>query len=239
MCTVTFIPKSNSSFVLTSNRDEAPGRATIAPAVYKIEDVKSLYPRDVVAGGTWIGVSEKKRLICLLNGGFEAHKRKDAYQMSRGIVVKNLLIAENLHTEIEAFDFDGVEPFTVIAVEYDEKLVLFELVWDGTKTHFTEKPLVSTIWSSSLLYTPEMKRKREQWFARYLNCANISKESILNFHKTAGEANAQIDLIMDRDFVKTKSITQVVANFSDVKMRYEDIQNKKISEVDFNLFLVE
>ena len=230
MCTVPFIPKSNTSFILTSNRDEAPGRDTIAPAIYKIEGVQCLFPKDAVAGGTWIGVSSKKRLISLLNGGFEAHKRIDAYRMSRGIVVKDLLVADSLAVAVAAFDFNGIEPFTLIAVEYGDALQLFELVWDGTKAHFTEKPLGPTIWSSSLLYTQEMKQKREVWFSRYLKSENISERTLLDFHKTAGEGNAKIDLIMDRGFVKTKAITQIIGSSKKAQMRYEDLQAQKISE---------
>ncbi len=230
MCTVTFIPTSKTSFILTSNRDEASGRGTVVPAIYNIENTKCLFPKDEVAGGTWIGVSSKKRLICLLNGGFEAHQREASYKMSRGVVVKNLLTAESLCTEISTFNFKGIEPFTVIAVEYQEALQLFEFVWDGIKAHFTEKPLESTIWSSSLLYTSVMKQKREQWFSRYLKKENISEKSLLDFHKTAGEGNIEIDLIMDRGFVQTKSITQIAGTTSQVKMRYEDLQVQKISE---------
>ena len=230
MCTVTFIPKSNTSFILTSNRDEAPDRATMAPAIYEIEEVHCLYPKDTVANGTWIGVSDRKRLICLLNGGFTAHQREDAYRMSRGIVVKKLLLAEDLVSEVHAFDFSGIEPFTVIAVDYSATLHLFELVWDGVKAHFKEKPLEPTIWSSSLLYSTEMKEKRENWFTKYLETQHISEKSILYFHKTAGDGNDEDDLVMDRGFVKTKAITQVIDTNNGVKMRYEDLQVQKISE---------
>jgi len=62
MCTVTFIPQGNNNFILTSNRDEAIGRKTLPPDFYDIEDTKMLFPRDAVAGGSWIGLSEKSHL---------------------------------------------------------------------------------------------------------------------------------------------------------------------------------
>ncbi|EDM44173.1 hypothetical protein SCB49_04070 [unidentified eubacterium SCB49] len=230
MCTVTFIKKSDTSFVLTSSRDEAPGRDTIAPKVYDENGVKCLFPKDAVAGGTWVGVSGRKRLICLLNGGFRAHKPKASYRMSRGVVVKNLLVAEDLSVEVDTFNFNDIEPFTVIAVEYGVSIKLFELVWDGVKIHFSEKPLISTIWSSSLLYASEIKQKREQWFSQFLKREHISEEKILGFHKTAGEGDLHVDLVMNREFVHTKSITQVVGSSGDVRMRYEDLQVDEISE---------
>ena len=76
MCTVTIFPTRNNDFVLTSNRDETPNRISLKPDFYNIEDTKMLYPKDKLAGGTWIGISEKNRVICLLNGGFKIHKRQ-------------------------------------------------------------------------------------------------------------------------------------------------------------------
>ena len=69
MCTVTYLPLGDHNFILTSNRDVAPKRETTPPKEYNEVGVKLTYPKDKLAGGTWIGVSEKKRLICLLNGG--------------------------------------------------------------------------------------------------------------------------------------------------------------------------
>jgi len=233
LCTVTFIPKSNGSFILTSNRDEAPGRATIAPSIYNIDGVDCLFPKDEVAGGTWLGVSDKKRLICLLNGGFEAHKREDRYRMSRGIVVKMLLVASDLISEVNAFNFTDIEPFTIVAVNYEKEVSLYEFVWDGMKAHFTQKPLVSTIWSSSLLYDQATKQKREQWFSSFIEINRLNDKDLLEFHKTAGVGDISIDLIMNRGFIKTKAITQVIFEDAELKMRYEDLQINKVATTIF------
>ncbi len=227
MCTLTFIPTANDGFILTSNRDEAPGRNTLPPKIYKEKNTNLLYPKDELAGGTWIGLSDKKRLICLLNGGFTAHERKDAYKMSRGIIVKDLLTSDDAVSEIRNYNFKGIEPFTLILVDWSNHLRIFELVWDETKIHFTEKPLAPQIWSSSLLYTKEMKEKREKWFSTFLfENLKPTAADLLQFHKTAGEGNLDVDVIMDRGFVKTKSITQVVKN-EIVAMRYEDLQEEE------------
>ncbi|MFC7357708.1 NRDE family protein [Jejudonia soesokkakensis] len=231
MCTVTFIPKSSNEFILTSNRDEAPGRVTKSPGVYEISGTKLLFPKDKVAGGTWIGLSEKKRLICLLNGGFTAHERAASYRLSRGVIVTDLLTSENAVKAIDAYDFDGIEPFTIILVDWSQKLQLYELVWDGKTSHFSEKPLTPHIWSSSLLYSEATKKKRTSWFSDFLlKHPNVSETELLHFHKTAGDGNLQTDLVMDRSFVKTKSITQVV-HTSKTSMRYEDLQQQLTSKI--------
>jgi hypothetical protein len=229
MCTVTFIPKSNNDFILTSNRDEAPGRETFPPEIYEENGVKLLYPKDAVAGGTWIGVSEKKRTVTLMNGGFVAHERKPFYRMSRGVVVKDLLKTENLKTEIKNYNFAEIEPFTAILVEWSDDVRLFQLVWDGLDYHFSEEPLAPKIWSSSPLYPENLKKKRELWFSSFLlNTVKPSEEELLQFHKTAGDGDLNSSLIMDRGFIKTKSITQISKKENAIEMRYEDLQTREI-----------
>ncbi len=230
MCTLTFIPKSSNSFVLTSNRDEDPQRNTIVPAKYLQDGVTLLFPKDEKAGGTWIGVSTRKRLICLLNGGYIAHERAKTYRMSRGVVVRELLGAFTFKKVIDTFDFNGIEPFTIIVIDWEKKPTLFELVWDGVKIYFEEKPWASHIWSSSLLYSQKTKQLREKWFAQFLfKSSNPEVAEILNFHKLAGKENIDNALIMDRGFVKTKSITQIFKVDETIEMHYQDLQTKEIT----------
>ncbi|OAB76130.1 NRDE family protein [Cochleicola gelatinilyticus] len=230
MCTVTFIPKSGTNFILTSNRDEAPTRMTLSPQRYTVNDTKLLFPKDTLAGGTWIGVSEHNRLICLLNGGFAPHKRKSSYRLSRGVIVTDLLTAKDVVSEIKAYDFNGIEPFTIILVDWSKQLQLYELVWNGVEAHFKEKPLAPHIWSSSLLYSEGVKNKRKKWFSEFIfNALNPSETEILNFHKTAGEGDLHTNLVMDRDFVKTKSMTQVSHTTHGTTMRYEDLETQQIT----------
>ena len=94
------------------------------------------YPKDELAGGTWIGMSNKNRLVCLLNGGFEKHQRNSSYRMSRGVVVKNILSVENPVTYIEEYDFTDIEPFTIVLVDWNSILETYELVWDVLKSTF-------------------------------------------------------------------------------------------------------
>ncbi|MEM7185849.1 MAG: NRDE family protein [Bacteroidota bacterium] len=230
MCTVTFAPKSDGHFILTSNRDEAPLRQTVPPQVYEMEGTRLLFPKDQLAGGTWIGASEKSRLVCLLNGGFEPHERKEAYRMSRGVIVTQLLQAEDAATTAAGYDFTDIEPFTIVMVDWNEALRLYELVWDGSDAHFSEKSLAPHIWSSSLLYDSEVKKKREAWFSDFLmQTIRPTEEELLHFHHTAGEGNPESNLIMDKGFVKTKSISQVSKGDEALTFTYEDLQTQQIS----------
>lgn len=226
MCTLTFIPKSNTDFILTSNRDEAPDRNTFPPKTYEEEGVRILYPKDAVAGGTWIGCSEKKRVISIMNGGFVAHKRKASYRKSRGLVVKDLLTTENVVDKVQGYNFEGIEPFTIVIIDWNEELRLFQLVWDEEKVHFSQEENKPVIWSSSPLYPSELKSKREKWFTDFLEeTPNPTSADLIFFHKNAGDGNAESDLIIDRGYVKTKSITQVIKNAETVQMLYEDLES--------------
>ncbi len=230
MCTISFLPKPNQDFILTSNRDEAPGRNTFPPKLYAEEGVGLLYPKDAVAGGTWIGASQRKRIVCLMNGGFVTHKRKDSYGKSRGVVVKDFLIAEDFKLYLKNYDFSQIEPFTAIIIEWKDHLQLSKVVWDGEELHFSDEPLIPHIWSSSPLYPEDLKTKREEWFSELLSeKGHALPEDLLAFHKTGGEGDLNSDLVIDRGFVRTKSITQIVKAKSNIEMLYEDLESGELT----------
>ncbi len=225
MCTVTYLPLENEGFILTSNRDESPMRKTIPPQKYIENDVALVYPKDELAGGTWIGTSEKNRLVCLLNGGFENHQRNTYYRMSRGVVVKNILSVEDPVQYIEDFDFDNIEPFTVVLVDWGKELTTYELVWDGTQKHFQKLPQEPKIWSSSTLYTSEMKAERKEWFRDWLkDHKDYDQESILTFHQSTDKGTEGTTLKMKRPFVETVSVTSVKKS-AQLSIDYIDIKN--------------
>jgi len=235
MCTVTIVPLGNNDFVLTSNRDEAPNRTSIAPKFYQFDGTKLLYPKDELAGGTWIGISEKNRVVCVLNGAFEWHERKPTYRMSRGVVAKDFMIANNITETIETYNLENIEPFTIVIVDWNLNLKFYELVWDGESKHFSELPLEPKIWSSSTLYNPLMREERLQWFEGFKSQNVINSETLSNFHKTAGEGNNDYGVIMNRGFVKTTSITQIEKQNETIAMRYESLQDNTRHIETFNL----
>ncbi|CAN5271122.1 NRDE family protein [soil metagenome] len=236
MCTVTLtpLPGDSSGFILTSNRDELPSRETLAPDFYSEKGVKMLYPKDKIAGGSWIGVSERSRLLCLLNGGFEAHTRRAAYRLSRGVVLKDLLAAPDLVSAINNYHLEDVEPFTVIAADWQKGLKFYEFVWDGKSKFLKDLDLTGHIWSSSPLYDPGMRGDRQKWFSDFIQKEDPAPESLWNFYHSAGVGNREIDVIMDRGFIKTKSITQVIHSEEGTKMIYKDLSEGNITERIFS-----
>jgi|TARA_B110000238_G_C16125997_1_gene439204 hypothetical protein len=224
MCTVSYLPLENNGFILTSNRDVPYTRKKAnEPKVYEEEGVELNYPKDVEAGGTWIGTSSKNRLICLLNGGFYYHTSRSIYKKSRGLIVNELLKVDDIKKGIQEIDLNGVEQFTLTIVDWNNELDLFEFVWDGVKKHLKKMKQEPQIWSSATLYDREVKKLRKDWFVDWQNNNEMTQETILNFHKTAGIGDPAIDIKMDRKEGGTVSITSVLKEGEAVSMNYESI----------------
>ena len=224
MCTVTYLPINESDFILTSNRDEQPLRKTLAPKEYIEEGVKLTYPKDELAGGTWIGLSDKKRAICLLNGGFEIHEREAVYKMSRGIIVKEILKSNDFEKDISTFNFVGIEPFTIVLVDWNSTLQTYELVWDGKQQHFSRLKQEPKIWSSSTLYTQKEKGLRKAWFADWLaNNSEYNQQEILKFHHNSEIGTPETSIKMKRSYVETVSVTSIKKSKKEIVMNYESL----------------
>jgi hypothetical protein len=231
MCTVTYLPLNTSDFILTSSRDVPFVREkAMYPKKYIEDGVELYYPKDRKAGGTWIGTSSKNRLICLLNGGFEYHTSRISYKKSRGIIVKDLLKVDNIHNGLDKIDLIDVEQFTLTIVDWNNNLELIEFVWDGKIKHINILPQEPHIWSSSTLYDESVKQLRRDWFIDWQKMNEFSKENILEFHHNAGIGDPNIDVIMDRKFGGTVSITSIKRENNNVIMSYEDVldSNKEV-----------
>ncbi|WP_417887792.1 NRDE family protein [Zunongwangia sp.] len=238
MCTVTFIPNIEASelnsFLITFNRDEAIGRETFPPSCKTEEGVGMVFPKDGVAGGTWLGISSRKRVVGIMNGGFKAHKRNPPYRKSRGVVVKEFLATENFIDFTKDYNFLGIEPFTLLVVEFEKTCKGWQLVWDGTDLHQSIIDNKPAIWSSSPLYDKNMHQKRQNWFAENLNKKGISAEALWNFHHNAGEGNPETNLVVDRGFLKTQSISQIEISEKKQHFKYEDLSTGKLTFLDLS-----
>ncbi len=236
MCTISVFPRleSGKSFILTFNRDEATDRKTFPPKLDKVNECEMIYPKDAVAGGTWLGVSDQKRLVGIMNGEYKAHKRNPPYRKSRGVVVKEFLAAIDLEDYAKKYNFEGIEPFTMITIEWGNKLKMLEMVWDASKLHRKNLDLKPQIWSSSPLYDPEIKKLRMNWFQDFRNRNKITANAIWEFHHKAGIGDKNIDLIVDRGFLKTQSISQIHINAEEKQFLYEELSSGKRTNIDLS-----
>ncbi len=234
MCTVVFYPTMDKLF-FASIRDESPSRGKASvPAYFTNNSLHYLAPFDPTGGGTWVGINEKQSIIILLNGGFKKHVRKEKYRISRGLIVKELLSEEMPVVKWSLMDLEEVEPFTLI-VWSDKKL--FQLVWDGESKH---RILVSSnnphIWSSSTLYSNEVKEIRKNLFNEWIkNIDEFSESELLNFFSSF--KNLQQGFIMNRDEkVKSLSITFLELSTEKAEITYHELATQKITKTTMNGF---
>lgn len=222
MCTVTFLPLTNNNFILTSNRDEQKERETYHPQRYFQDGVEMTFPKDKTAGGTWIGTSSKNRLVCVLNGAYKKHVRKNNYKKSRGVLAKEMLKSANLQQHVAQLDLNNIEPFTMLILDWNKGLSLFELVWDETQKHFKKLKNEPQIWSSSTLYSDEIKMVRKKWFQNWIAENEFNSEQILAFHHSEIGDKEQ-SVLMKRSTVETVSITSIKKENKTVEILYEDL----------------
>lgn len=233
MCTVSYVPLKGYDFVLTSNRDEAVTRAnTLFPASLDTKNGKVFFPKDSLAGGTWIA-SSSNLTACLLNGAFKKHTRESSYRLSRGLMLLAVFDYDTVQQFISNYDFKAIEPFTLILIYKNEDVELFEIRWDGEQLYFKE--LVSHkphIWASATLYTPEVIAERQAAFDTLMRHYNYSQEEIITFHSFQSD-DQENGIMMDRGEKRTISITSIKSTTQEVSMCYHDLisQNTKTTVI--------
>ena len=236
MCTVSYLA-TEKGFVLTSSRDEKVARKTIAPQYYMHGKQQLIYPKDSVAGGTWIATDGKSRLACLLNGAFDKHERKESYVKSRGKVVLEAFTV-NTHEDFEEFiRLHGVEPFTLILLDFGQERRLTEFRWDETTLHKTPKDLNGFyIWSSSTLYDAETRKTRELWFRDWVTKFREEDDyNILNFHLNRHSEREDQDILMDRhNGMQTVSVTQFLLHKGERTFHHLDLLENTTSQFHLN-----
>ena len=234
MCTVSFV-NTNGKIIITSNRDEKTLRPNaIEPKNYSINNKNIIFPKDKKAGGTWFAINENLTVLVLLNGATEKHFLKDSYRKSRGLIVLELISSISVIEEWKNIDLENIEPFTIVLFE-EEKL--FQLRWNEIeKTILELDTSQSYIWSSSTLYSKEIREKRASWFNTFLDTnPAVTSEELFNFHRYTEPDNTEHGLVINRnDALKTLSITQTVIEQNKVAIHYNDL----IAEKDFcNTFI--
>ena len=192
MCTVTFVPTIDG-VCITSNRDEKIAREkAIPPTSYFINNKEIFFPKDPKAGGTWIA-HDAKNTIVLLNGAKEKHVLKSNYKKSRGLIVLDLISSNNPIIEWELIDLNEIEPFTIVFYNSEK---LFQLQWNEIEKSKIELDTSKNhIWSSSTLYSKEIRNIREKWFEGFISqTKKLNPDSLLQFHQFTESKNSDYGL---------------------------------------------
>ena len=226
MCTVSFV-QANGSVIITSNRDEHIQRENAAaPDFHILAEKKIIFPKDTRAGGTWFAAADSGVVLVLLNGAFKKHIAQPPYRKSRGLILLEIIEADNPLSFFNALSLENIEPFTIVLYQPG---LLHELRWDGIGKHEKQLNISGNyIWSSSTLYTDEIIKRREHLFQQFIHTsACITAAGIYYFHANNNE-DAENGFIIDRQTgMKTFSITQAVVNDNAINFLHSDLLQKK------------
>jgi hypothetical protein len=234
MCTLTYLPFENESFLLTFNRDESPHRpSAIPPSVFSIQNKLILYPLDPMGGGTWIASANSGLTACIMNGAFTIHEREENYRKSRGLILLELFSCPDVYSFIRSVDLIGIEPFTMLIITNSSPIAILELRWNGETKHIRfRQPSDPFMLSSAAVYKPEIFESRNVLFHDFLkNNPKLNEQQILDFHHLKKRNDTEDGFIIDiPETVKTVSITQLKKNQTFIYMRYENLTTGDVSE---------
>jgi uncharacterized protein with NRDE domain len=231
MCTVSFVC-TNDAIIITSNRDEKIIRpSAIPPKNYTLNGKNIIYPKDPKAGGSWYVVDENGTVLVLLNGADEKHEIHLPYRKSRGLIVLEMISSTSPKEFWNEIDLENIEPFTLVL--FQEKQ-LFQLRWNGVEKSTVVLEIDENyIWSSSTLYSKDIREQRSNWFYSFLDAnPEITEEKMLHFHRYTETDNNEHGLVINRNNeLKTLSITQAVIEKNKVVLRHLDlIANEEYSK---------
>lgn len=221
MCTVTFVP-TTKGYILTSNRDETTlrGRA-LHPKEYIGKSKKLVYPKDPKANGTWI-IHDYSNCAILLNGAEEKHHHQNDYRKSRGLILLDIFDCTNPLESWKEIDLKNIEPFTVVLLFENN---LYQLRWNELEKSLIQLSISEPyIWSSSTLYTKEVRKNRETIFFNHLKETNYTAKEILDFHQFKDDNNENDTIVIKRnEHLKTVSITQFKIENNTINTTYIDL----------------
>ncbi|MEE1962379.1 NRDE family protein [Flagellimonas taeanensis] len=233
MCTVSFVPSGNK-YMITSNRDEHISRPLAhEPKEETVGSLKVLFPKDPKAGGTWFALNEMGAAAVLLNGAFVRHSPNGNYARSRGLVLLDIIGAEDPLTMLSEIDLYNIEPFTLVLFHTH----LLEFRWDGGQKYF--RPLdksKSHIWSSVTLYDDAVIGRRASLFDGFMKRTHpVEASDVVDFH-TNNHEDFENGFIIDRETgLKTFSVTQAILEHEGQGLlKHIDLLNDKAFEVSLS-----
>lgn len=229
MCTITYIPTDNGHIV-TQNRDESPLREkALFPIKDNVHNQSIIFPKDPEGSGSWFVTAKGGLTICVMNAVYHPDKTSADFKHSRGLVPLHFFEFSSSEHFVAEYDFKGIQGFTLIACSQES---INEIHWDESKVKHTSFKPSPQIFQSDPLYNPVQKAKRKAWFKSWLS--RNESVNILDFHKEQRSENLAESILMDRQFVRTVSITQRAFLSNSDKIQYAEVDNlKKFNKIYF------
>lgn len=217
MCTLTIL-REKDRMLVTMNRDDVANREEAPPQLWSNADLEFIAPRDMHAGGTWIGVNRDGVIACLLN-------RYDAAavgRQSRGGIVIEAMRGSSIEASVgavNAIELTAYSPFTCIVIAHGGGA---RLDWDGValrRGDFVAGEEIVMATSSSWQFD-EVKAQRERLLQVMMSSGADTAGALESFHtKRVPEDDAWAPMML-RPQSQTRSVTQVELFQGGAEMRY-------------------
>ncbi len=222
MCTVTW-SYSDAGYHLFFNRDEQISRLpALPPKVHQAGGVRSIYPVDGQAGGTWLGVNEHGITIGILNHyAAGAARVASEPRISRGLLVTSLLdarLASDVDRRLSNSSLRHYAPFILIVISPLRDLTSH--TWDGRtlRTQTSVKPrFLTTSGFESAKVEAVRVSSYESWAHQH---PTLDASSLQAFHASRLPEPGPYAICMQRDDAKTLSLSKVTVQVDRVRFFY-------------------
>jgi hypothetical protein len=146
--------------------------------------------------------------------------------MSRGLMLLKYFDFQTAEEFKLEFDFENIAPFTMVL--YNQK-ILYELVWDGVDSHFSEVDEAFSIWSSVQLYKPSTRIEKKDRFTKWASeYSEFKADTLIDFH-----LEGHPDFLIENDRVKTVSVTNLAFSEEASSIKHKDLVENR--EFELNL----
>lgn len=230
MCTAIIQSVGVGGLLLAGNRDELITRQRgEGPQLHELgRGLAAIYPRDVDAGGTWVGVNTAGLVATLLNNyPADAALRAPAAAVSRGVLVPAMLEHETLEGAWGALEAMGGEvarlrPFWLLVAwaPVDAEASALRATWDGARLELERLALPAHQISSSVDYSAVEANRRAQ-LAGLLSArgpwSGAQVDEVFGGHKPERGASS---VCMHRGDAGTVSHTRVSVSAEAVSLSY-------------------
>ena len=227
MCTLTYYPINNNSYILASNRDELKTRApALLPKEFTTDNIHYICPIDGEKGGTWIAVNEFGLSLCLLNW-FQAYDKNTDYKNeffhSRGEIIFNLISSNTLkecQQRLNSTPLEVYPPFRLFGFQKNP-LLIKQWNWNGHQlVHQTEK-IELQLWISAGREFDKVLKYRKKTFNLFISGnEGVTLDGIKALHSSEYPEKGPYAIAMTHELATTVSTTIIDTRHNAPIMHY-------------------
>lgn len=231
MCVISYIPLGDSSYIFTMNRDAIPGEEeSVFPKSMDIGRSTIFYPKDLKTSGSWIIADARGTMAAVMCGAFNEHTADKTYVQSHEIMLMNRFRYDSFFMFSSLYDFVNIEPFTMISIERNSKMIrLEEFRWDGEEIFKLQLDHTEPhIWSSCFGYSQDKVSSHRVMFNEFVAENRFNEDNIIDFHMN------KCSMLSGKLNERTVCISQMISDSGKTVMKHTDLSVNQIRSITIN-----